>query len=625
MASKERKEWIQDIISISEQNISDKKDLSEKQDKQNRQMMERRNLYLSPESIALDAYILGGICFRISDRCKENVKFKIITRAKSKSSSLKKQERYNDLYSQGLRKNKKIHDFIASKLILREVGSDLSDVETFSNKVKTEYSARRNNTYLLASIINFFEEQEKIGEFYPEFDREDKKAKKQMDLEVCQKTFKYVKNNISKHNEKIGKSEVWRPNLEEYINQAIKELREEDIDEKVNNKYTTIKKFLTAEQTLLQDTKDYAEQTLLQDTKDYQEEYFKYLIALLYNLKKAEYKECENSYKRIDDALKTSLLTFADLIENGFNNNVTVDYLKDLARWSDELNERLSDKLESQIIEELMDDSMSFEFIDPNLSVYLKENQNRTVSIEKNIKANGYVSLHCDIMQIIEDAIELNIELQGMTAYRNDVATFGTASYGEKRLGANKFDKQAAKEKERPMHLMPKYEPEKKYTDKDGNLKPIIVIEQIGNLHKISEKDIKKWKKMVEDITPRYFSTEYNKETDSVEFTFHSIFESSKKYYTEINNRVNRKAIREGFEIIDKENLLDKNEKTIVLTREDYKNFFKNGGLEKLVGKIKAKYDDYKEKNMEQNTEQNTEQNIEQNEIEENGDEQVEL
>ena len=605
MANKEREEWIQDIISISEKNISDKKDLSEKQDEQNRQMMERREVYLSPESIALDAYILGGICFRISDRCKDNVKFKIITRAKSKSSSLKKQERYNDLYSQGLRKNKKIHDFIASKLILREVGSDLSDLETFSNKVKTEYSARRNNTYLLASIIDFFEEQEKIGEFYPEFDREDKKAKKQMDLEVCQKTFKYIKNNVSKHNEKIGKSEVWRPNLEEYINQAIKELREEDIDEKVNNKYTTIRKFLIAEQ------------TLLQDTKDYQEEYFKYLIALLYNLKKAEYKECENSYKRIDDALKTALLTFADLIENGFNNNVTVEYLKDLARWSDELNEHLSDKLESQIIEELMDDSMSFEFIDPNLSVYLKENQNRTVNIEKNIKANGYVSLHCDIMQIIEDAIELNIELQGMTAYRNDVATFGTASYGEKRLGANKFDKQAAKEKERPMHLMPKYEPGKKYTDKDGNLKPIIVIEQIGNLHEMSPKEIKKWKKMVEDITPRYFSTEYNKEKDSVEFTFHSIFESSKKYYTEINNRVNRKAIREGFEIIDEKNLLDKNEKTIVLTREDYKNFFKNGGLEKLVGKIKAKYNDYKE--------QNVEQNMEQNEVEENGDEQVEL
>lgn len=601
MANKSREEWLEDIMVVSKQNMSDKDDFTDEQYDKYKRMIKRRSIYLSPESIALDAYIIGGICFRISDKCKDNVAYKLVTRAKSKYSSLKKQERFDEAHSIGLRDNSKINDLIASKLVLQETGHKIDDLENFSDRVKAEYDARRKNTYLLASIMNFYEEQEQIGEFYSENDRESKKEKQIMDLESCRKTFEYIQRKICKHNEKIGKVEVWRPNLEEDINQAIKELRQEKIDDKVDEKYTIIRRFLIAEQ------------TIPQDVKDYQEEYFKYLIALLYNLKKAEYKECENSYNKIEDSLKTALLTFSDLIQNGFNNNVTIDYLKELARLSEELSEHLNDKLESQMIEELMSDSMYFEFIDPNLSVYLKENSNHIVNIEKHIKANGYVSLHCDIIETIEDVVNLNIELQGMTGYRDDVATFGTASYGEKRLGANKFDKQAALEKKRPIHYMPRYEQGKTYTDANGNLKKVIIIEGFGRLHEMTDEQIGKWRKNVESITPRYFTAQYNKETDSVEFTFHSILESSKIYYTEINNRVDRKAIREGFEIIEAENLLDKNQKKINLTRQEYKDFIINGGLKKLVGKIVEKYENSDIKNINQ-VDSNPENNQEEKE-----------
>ena len=141
------------------------------------------------------------------------------------------------------------------------------------------------------------------------------------------------------------------------------------------------------------------EQTMLPEERDEQEEYYKYLIAVLCRLRKAEYSKCTKSYEKINKELYKQLMKFYKKAKKEkFNDNIELKDLTKLAKWSEELNLHLSDKLESQIIEEIMAEAMSLEFINgsnlknSNLSVSLEQNEDQTVKIDKKVKSNGYVS-----------------------------------------------------------------------------------------------------------------------------------------------------------------------------------------------------------------------------------------
>ena len=573
----DRKEWLEQI-EVASKSMSTNDNFSDEEKLENRDMIERRKLYLSPETISLDAYILAGLCFKIFDRCKGNVKFYFTTRAKSPESSLKKQERFNKQLDNGDRKDAKIYDFIASKFVIEMVGSDKSSLKTFSSEVKSLFDEREENIDLLASIIDFFNQQAEIGSFYSEYDNKKTLSEK---VNVLKNTFNEdFKQTVSKYRSEFKPS---RPNLETDILQIIQELRLENETDKVEQFYMKIRKFLIAEQ------------TVPNDMRDDQEEYFKYLIVLLGSLRKLEYKECAGSYKDIEDSLKRTILTFSNLIDTGFNDNVTLEYLEELEKWCKKLNSQLSDKLQSQMIEELMQDTMCLEFIEPDLSVSMEENPINKGHVEKQCKSNGYVSLHCKIVQTIEKKLKLFLELQGMTKYRSKVATYGSASYGEKRMGKKASNEKVRAEKERPIYLMPEYREGLKYTDSDGKLKREIVIRNMDKIETMTDDKLKKWKNDIERVTPRYFNTTFNPENDSVEFTFHSMYQNARMYFREINNRKKKHRIDEGFEIIKEHKLLDDNEHTITLSRSKYEQFLQENGLEKLIDEIIKKYYQYEQ------------------------------
>ena len=96
-------------------------EISKKDKEKHKKMVERTKVYLSPESITLDAYILAGLCFRINDRCNGNIEYEFTTRAKSPASTLKKQERFDKQVSDGKRSSSELYDIIASKFVIERV------------------------------------------------------------------------------------------------------------------------------------------------------------------------------------------------------------------------------------------------------------------------------------------------------------------------------------------------------------------------------------------------------------------------------------------------------------------------------------------------------------------------
>lgn len=545
-------------------------EISEKDQEKHKKMVERTKVYLSPESITLDAYILAGLCFRINDRCNGNIGYEFTTRAKSPASTLKKQERFDKQVSDGKRKSSELYDIIASKLVIERVKEEEELLNTFSPETREKYYERKKNIDLMGSIINFFNNQADIGGFYSEYDKEETLQGK---IEALKKSFNEdFGDNIHRYRNNVDIESIQRPDLETESIQIIRELRRENKDRKKDEAYKKIIKFLSAEQ------------TSSKNIEDDQEEYYKYLIVLLGRMRRLEYKECENSYKEIDDALKLEVHTFSDLIEKGFNDNVTLEYLEGLEKWCKKMNAQLSDKLQRQIISELMDDSMYLEFPNQNLSVAMEEKPDHTINVEQKTKSNGYVSDHYTLVQKIGKKLKIKWELQATTRHRAKVASIGTASYGGGRLENNA-------EKERPVKLMPRYEKNKKYTDTDGNLKKCMVIEGYGRLDSMTEEQFAEWREKLESVTPRYFKTRYNPENDSVEFTFHSMYKNANIYFGETNNRKMRQKIDEGFEIIESEKLLDCTEHKITLTREQYRKFMEGDGLKKLVESIERGYE----------------------------------
>ena len=588
-----REEWLKNLQEMAKP--MSKNEYAEKDIKQYKRMIERRKLYLKEECIALYVYAMSGICFRIMDKYEGKIYVETTLRAKSPKSSRDKQERFNKEVEEGKRKNPDLYDIVAGKVVLKIVNLDTKTLSLFSDEVKARYNDTRANTYLLASVINFYKRQEEMGGFYLEENNEGIKEMVDTQLTACRTSFENITKNISRYNEKIGHTEIWRPNLESYIEKTINELIVEEEKESRKQKYKAIKKFLIAEQ------------TVPPEEQDEQEEYYKYLISVLCRLRKAEYLGCTKSYNRINKELYKQLSKFYKLIEKGkFSDNVELKDLTKLAKWSEELNLHLSDKLESMIMKEIMSEVMALVFVDPhnfknsNFSVSFEQNEDQTIKIDSVIKPNGYVAQHGKIELVITEAdgeTKIEFEVQGKSAYRDHVA-------GKEAAGGDKR-KELGKEKERPISILPKKMIQTTFNEPETTkLKECIVIEGFGNIDEMTDKQKERWTRNINFVTPNYVTIKPDRENNSVNIIIASMQDNVKHYFGEIYNRKKLDEIRKGLEIIKDKGLLPSQTATIKLTREQYKNFSRNGGLNQLVQKVYRTCQEYKsnlkeEKNIE--------------------------
>lgn len=543
-----------------------------------------RKVYLSKESVALDAYILAGICFNINDRCNGHVKFKITTRGKSEDSTMRKKKRFEKEKEEGKRQDITLHDIIASKLVIRRVDEDDELLYAFSSKVGGLYQQRKEDLDLLGSIINFFNEQKEIGEFHSEYDREETLQEK---LDSLDKAFNDdFGDNIQRYRPGINIENIKRPDLENEIITILRELRQEENDSSLDEKYLRAMKFLIAERTAIERNKRINLNEEITKTDD-QEEYYKYIIVLLKRMLDLEYPECKSSCREIKAELTNKILEFSHLIRGkAFNNNVTLEYLEDLEKWSKRLNAQMSDKLQNQIIEEIMESSTYLEFPDQSLSVAMEEKEDHSINIDRKRKDNGYASNHYNLIKRIGENIKLILEIQAMTFYRSKVSSYGNAAYGTGREDPN-----IGEEKKRPLKLIPKYDENRDYKDKDNTLKRRIIIEEFGNIENMTKEQFENWKERITAVTPKYFTTFYDEEEDKVKFVFHSMLENAKIYFSETNNRRQRKMIEEGFKIIENMGLLEGEEQCLEISREEYEKAMKNGKLSKLVKAVENLYE----------------------------------
>lgn len=581
--SNKYKEWRNSIIC----NIDNPPELSGK-------TANSKKLELTSDFFLVYLYELTGFIFSINDRWNENVHFHMLTRKKSPKSRSKKAQRFKQQVENGTRLDSNIHDDIASTFIIDRVDESDDLAQYSSDEVIKRYSERKQDIDLLGNLINFFNKQVEIGDFYSEYDKTETLDASIHALSVSFNTD--FTDNIKRYRPSCDITKIKPTQLDQRILNIIRNKRTEII---LLEKELLQKGSVERKEKIIEEVEYYDKAIEIlkakiskktskvdNEVEDEQENYFKYLIILLDRVQALEYEECKESYNEVSQELKRNIEIFIYKMvneERSFNDNVTLENLVLLEKWCKKLNAQMSDKLQQAIVRDSMIDN-AFLNNEQGLDAHIENDELGNPKIQSHIKSNGYVADHYNLISILKENnsnTEICTELKGMTHYRYKVASRGNASYGNSRL-----DPTIRNEKKRPIKLLPTTIPsDKTLNSNSGILEKVKVIEGFGSIEELKSnpKQLENWKKEIYEITPRYVTSRYDSETKCVVHTIHSILNNVETYFGETNIRKQRKIVREGISIIKEEGLLPDENKEISINMDTYLECMENGSLMTMI------------------------------------------
>lgn len=589
-----------------------------------RQELDRRtNILRSGDNIYLNVMLITGLLFSLNDSSKGTVDSTITGRIKSIESTRLKTNRAG-------RENKKNRDIVACCVSTDRVHNSKNFFNIFrSDKIQGLYNERKSNLVLMKIAIDFLREFDMYGissELDDKLSPEESRRRLQQMKNDCQIIldnieiyYKEEGTNLSEEEfpirdwlqvmcEDLMQQEVERAikNLDKEIERLEKEqgdaestfeenlskvnltnlrMRKNMLDAKANHtqkEIITILNGVIAEERmeLYKSVLQYLKEREIEESYDdntnkvansKEKTYCEILMLILYQLTKLEFVK-ENQYKglvyqNIWRNLQNQIELYKHCeVDHGTYGNITFENLQKLLTNLIRLNARLSDPLQYEISKYQMRYSLK--------SIIQAYKGTDLIVSEEKIKPNGYVADHYDF----ED-----FEIKTMTHFRERVATIGSASYTngridnkeekKKEISRLNYNKYILKTTERPPII--------KYAEKTKRLGKKLTLDDLLKKHIRERKDapevkvgIKKWRKEVLPIIPRYFTAVYNKEKNIVEIEFLSEVKNVNKLYSETSILQVREEVKQKTEDLKQLGFLSDGPLKIEISRTQYRDFF---------------------------------------------------